>query len=383
MHQNHIVRRYWAAVACRTWAKETGTTRQVRKTEEQINTHHIAIRRCRRRRAHSSRLHGRPISPILAPTTLDRPAVHHLTLQLNDRHSSMLVCVKLDKRKATISLHANFGKIADRLEQRNEVRLGAVGDQVTDINCRVVGRRLLDNGLIGEGTTLEVDWCRCSAEGSGGTGRRCRSSLGFLICPVDTDGTRAEPFPVHGGDGLFSVCLVPEREEAVTTRFSGIHIPHHTSIGQGAKGAESLAENLVIDFGGEIADEDVVMTGGVFLVLLTLVSPVDTNFRVENFAAVEGLQSGLCSTHVEVLDETIVEAAMLVVTVRDDFNMLDWASDGKDLREHVLGDPRAQVADIEMGAPLVDGRSSEEGKRRGRGRTGASAGPPMFMGFMT
>ena len=114
------------------------------------------------------------------------------------------------------------------------------------------------------------------------------------------------------------------------------------------------------------------MSGGILLVLLTLVSPVDTNFCVENFATIEGLQSGLGSTHVEVLDETIVEAAMLVVTVWDDFDMLDRTSDGKDLGEHVLGYPRAQVADVEMGPPLLDGRSSGEG--RGERRTYWSLG---------
>lgn len=104
-----------------------------------------------------------------------------------------------------------------------------------------------------------------------------------------------------------------------------------------------------------------VMAGGVLLVLLTLVRPVDTNLCVENFAAIKGLQSGLGGTHVKVLDEAIVETAMLVVTVWDNFDMLDWASDGKDLSEHVLSDPRAQVADVEMSPPLVDGRSSVKG----------------------
>ena len=157
--------------------------------------------------------------------------MHHLTLELNDRHSSMLMCVKLNECKATIGLHTNLGKIADRLEQRDEVCLGAVGYQVTDINSGVVRRRLLDNGFVGEGTTLEIDRCRCSTERSGRTRRRYGSSLSFLIRPVDTDGAGAEPFSIHGGDSLFSVCLVPEREEAITTRFARVHIPHHTSIG--------------------------------------------------------------------------------------------------------------------------------------------------------
>lgn len=124
-----------------------------------------------------------------------------------------------------------------------------------------------------------------------------------------------------------------------------------------------------------------VMSSGVLFVLLTLVSPVDTNFCVKNFATIEGLQSGLGSAHIKVLDEAIVEAAMLVITVWDDFDMLNWASDGEDLREHVLGHPRAQVTDIEMGSPLWDGGSSGE-ERKGEEHTGASAGPPMPIGFM-
>lgn len=128
--------------------------------------------------------------------------------------------------------------------------MGAVGYQVTDINSGVVRRRLLDNGLVGEGTTLEIDWCRCSTERSSGTGRRGSGcSLRFLICPVDTNGAGAEPFAIHSSDGLLRVCFVPERQKAVTTRLAGIHIPHHASIGQGAKSAESLGENVVVDLG--------------------------------------------------------------------------------------------------------------------------------------
>ena len=193
--------------------------------------HHIAIRSRCRRRAHRTRLHSRTISPILTPTTLDRPAMYHLTLQLDDRHSSMLVCIKLNERKAAISLHANLGKIADRLEQRDEVCLSAVGYQVTNVNSSVVRRRLLNNRLVGEGTPLEIDRCGCSTKGSGGTGRRSSPSLSFLICPIDTDCAGAEPFPIHSSDGLLSVCLVPERQKAVTTRFAGVHVPHHTGIG--------------------------------------------------------------------------------------------------------------------------------------------------------
>jgi hypothetical protein len=36
------------------------------------------------------------------------------------------------------------------------------------------------------------------------------------------------------------------------------------------------------------------------------------------------------------LDETVVEASVLVVTVRDDLDVLNGSSDGEDLGEHVL-----------------------------------------------
>lgn len=94
------------------------------------------------------------------------------------------------------------------------------------------------------------------------------------------------------------------------------------------------------------------------LVLLALVSPVDLDLGVEDLSAVEGLESGLSSSHVHaveqnkngsssivntagqerhvLLNETVVETPVLVVSVRDDLDVLDRSSDGKDLGEHVL-----------------------------------------------
>jgi len=186
--------------------------------------------------------------------------------------------------------------------------------------------------------------------------------LGLLICPVDSNGTRAQPFAVHGSDCLFSVGLIAEGEKTVTTRFSRVHVPHDTGIGEGSKGAECFGEDLIVDLRAEIANEDVVMCGGVLLVLAALICPVDTDFCIKDFAAVEGLEGSLGSTHVHVLNETVVETTVLVVTVGDDFYMLNWTSDSEDLCEHVLGDPRGQVSDIEMGASLsVDGVSRVKG----------------------
>jgi len=49
---------------------------------------------------------------------------------------------------------------------------------------------------------------------------------------------------------------------------------------------------------------------------------------------------------------------MLIVTVWDDFYMLDRSSDGENFGEHVFRDAGAQVSDIKMSAPRSIRRSS-------------------------
>ena len=313
--------------------------------------YHVAIRRGARSRAKRAGSRS-SVGSVLTPAAFDRPSVHHLPLQLDDSHSGMLVGVELDECEATVGLHADLGEIADGLEEGNKIRLRAVGHKIADINSGVVCGRLLDDGFIRKWPTLEVDRGRGAASPTltGTAGHGCPLSL--LVGPVDANGTRPEPFAIHGGDSLFGVGLVSEGKEPVATRLARVHVPHDTSVRHGAESTESLGQDIVVDLWGKIANKDVVVTRRVLLILLTLVSPVDADLGVENFAAVEGLESSLCRAHVHVLDETVVETAMLVVTVRDDFNVLDGTSDGEDLGEHVLCHSRTQVPNIKMGPPL-------------------------------
>jgi hypothetical protein len=127
-----------------------------------------------------------------------------------------------------------------------------------------------------------------------------------LIGPIDTNRTRTQPFTVHGCDGLLRICFVPESEEAISARLPRIHIPHYPRIGHGTKSAESFGEDVVIDFGTEVTDEYMIMTGRVFLILLSLVGPVDTDLCVEDLASIEGLEGGFRSTHIDVFHEAVV-----------------------------------------------------------------------------
>ena len=243
------------------------------------------------------------------------------------------------------------------MEKWDEIGLGGVWSKVSDVDGTVVRGGLLDYGLVGKGATGKIDRGRnadaCGWTGGGDSHRR--GALGLLVRPVDSNSARAEPFAIHRSDCLFGIGLVAEGEETVTTRFSGVHVPHDTGIRKGPEGAECLREDLVVNFGAEITNEDMVVCGGILLVLTTLVCPVDTDLCIENLAAVEGLKGSLRSAHIHVLDETVVEATVLVVTVGDDFDMLNRTSHSEDLCKHVLGDPGGEVSDIEMGTPLSMG----------------------------
>ena len=242
------------------------------------------------------------------------------------------------------------------MEERDEIGLGSVRGEVSDVDGAVVRGGLLDHGLVGEGTTGKADRGRNADVGGGAVGGLWGwGALGLLVCPVDSNSARTKPFTIHGSDCLLGISLVAKGEETVTARFSGVHVPHDTGIREGTEGTECLGEDLVVNLGAEITNENVVMCGGVLLVLAALICPVDTDLCIKDLAAIEGLERSLSSAHVHVLNETVVETTVLVVTVGDDFYMLNWTSDGEDFCEHVFGDPRGEVSNIEMGASLSVG----------------------------
>ena len=129
--------------------------------------------------------------------------MNRVVLQVDDRLSGMLVRVQFDESEAPIGLHADLDDVPVSLEQRDEVGLGRVRDEVSDVDGRVECTGLASDGLEVEGTSLEVGWRGCTSETDSGS-----TSLGLLVGPVDTDRPGAKPFTVHRRDGLLSVRLV-------------------------------------------------------------------------------------------------------------------------------------------------------------------------------
>ena len=64
--------------------------------------------------------------------------------------------------------------------------------------------------------------------------------LALLIGPVAANGSRAQPLAIHGAQRFLCLRPVAEGDEAVTTRPSGLHVPHNTGLRHGAKNGERL-----------------------------------------------------------------------------------------------------------------------------------------------
>ena len=331
-----------------------------------MKTHHVGVRSRGRRRTHAARTEpSTTIRPVLPPAALDRAAVDHLTLELDDGHRGVLMRIKLDESEATVRLHADLREVANRLEEGDEIGLSRVRDEVADVDGGVIRGSLGYHGLVRERPTLEVHrrWGPSAHASAHGGGAAASCALSLLVGPVDADRARAKPLAIHSGDGLFSIGLVAEGKETVATRLAGVHVPHDARIREGAERTERLGEDVVVDLGAEVADEDVVVVARVLLILLALVGPVDADFGVENLAPVEGLEGSLGCAHIHVLNETIVETAVLIVAVWDDLDVLHRTGHSEDLGQHIFRHPRAEVSDIEVSpslAVVIDGEIDKE-----------------------
>lgn len=204
-------------------------------------------------------------------------------IKLTNGHSRVLVSVHLDERETTVRLETGLHHITEVLEQGDEVLLGSVWGQVANIACRLPSWGLVDDHVIAVHTVsrevvMTIWRRRCQAHllHSRLLGNRW---LALLVGPVATDSTRSEPLAIHRAQGFLSIWSFAEGDEAVTTRPTSLHIPHNPSLGNGPEGRECLQKHLIVDFVGQITDEDVeVVRGILFVVGIGLVGPVDTDF---------------------------------------------------------------------------------------------------------
>ena len=191
--------------------------------------------------------------------------------------------IHFNESKAAIRLEARLGNIAKVLEQRDEIRLRSVGSEIANVACRLPLGRLGHHHVValdtvgGEVMVPKRSGWRHAHRDHGLLLRD--GGLALLVGPVAANGSRAKPLPVHGAEGTIGISAVAESDKAVATRATRLHVPHDASFRHRAKGGEGLEKDLIVDFVGQVADEDVEVAGGVFLGgIIGLVGPVDTDF---------------------------------------------------------------------------------------------------------
>ncbi len=220
---------------------------------------------------------------------LEGTPIHVVPIKLTDGHGGVLMRVHLDEGEAAIGLEARLDDETEVLEQRHEIVLTGVGREVADVAGRLPLGRLLHHHVValdtmGGEVVMAVRGGGGHAHG-GHLGLLRHRRLSLLIGPVATDGARSQPFAVHGAERFLRIWTLAEGNKSIATRSAGLHVPHDARLRDGAERGECLEEDLVVDFVGQITDEDVEMVGRVFLVLVVrLIGPVDADFLEKKFS---------------------------------------------------------------------------------------------------
>ena len=214
----------------------------------------------------------------LQGTTVDEVSVH-----LANGHGGSLVSLHLNEGKAAIGLEPRLDYVSEVLEQRYYIVGCGVGGEVANIAGRLPRRSLGENHVVARhtvgGELVVTERRRRGHAHSLHSLLLSNRGLALLVGPVASDSTRAEPFAVHGAQRLLGISAVAESDKSVTTRSTSLHIPHNSSLRDRTEGGECLGENLIVDFVGQVANEDVEVARGILLARgIRLVGPVDANF---------------------------------------------------------------------------------------------------------
>ena len=143
--------------------------------------------------------------------------------------------IHLDECETTIRLEARLNNVAEVLEERYEVILCGVRSEVADVACGLPSGSLLDNHIV---ALDAMGWEVMMTEWSGRSHAHRRHSLllgdrrlAFLVGPVAANGARSKPFTIHGAQSLLCVLALAERDEAISSRATCLHVPHDASFG--------------------------------------------------------------------------------------------------------------------------------------------------------
>lgn len=228
---------------------------------------------------------------VLAPRALQWATVDVVATELADSHGGVLMGVHLNESKAAVGLEASLNNVAEVLEERNKIVLSGVWGKVSDVTGSLPLWSLLDDHVVAlnsmSGKVVMAEWSRWSQSSGGHHLLLGDGWLSLLVGPVAANSTRSEPLTIHGAQCLLGILTLTESNESVSTGTSSLHIPHNSSLRNGAEGRESLKKNLIVDFVGKVANKDVeVVRSILFIGSVRLVCPVYADLSLVDTSAV-------------------------------------------------------------------------------------------------
>lgn len=308
---------------------------------------------------------------------LERTSVEDIAVKIKDGRCGLVVRTILDKGVATILLVANLDNVAKVGEERVQVLVCGEGGQVSHIDGHDIHRRPVVDGRVVGLLLGRIDHCLAVGRHAGRHHSSVHHRLGlghgrlaFLVCPVDANLAGAEPLAIHFGDCANGTFLAAVGDETVSASAARLHVPHDARLGDIAESLECLQQGLVGDLVGQVADKDVEVARGVFLVGgVGLIGPVDADLAIIDFATVHDQHGVFGGGGIVELDEAVVEALGVNVLVRDELDARDGAlvEGAEDLGELVFGAIAGQAADVKRAIAALDLRTAANAGRTSGG----------------
>lgn len=213
-----------------------------------------------------------------APGKTNSRVADGVALHLVDSHLSGVALNELDETAALSGGDLDVSDFSKPLEERAQLVLSNVTRKTTDEDSGVVGIRELVHGL-----RSAVVAHRRSTHGVHAHLRRSTTGHGRGITGAnslgrggrDAHGAVAAVDALHLGESTVLVLLVGEADKSVAARHAADGIGHDLGrLARGEAGLEKRNQNVFVDLGAEIADEDGVF--GTAVVTAVLFSPAFT-----------------------------------------------------------------------------------------------------------